>query len=318
MVLGRPVASLAQALDYVPRGGTVRMGPGVYKMAGKITKDGVRLIGSKGTVLDGETIEGKGALVVTGNNTLIENIACRNIAVPDKNGACVRLEGQNLTLRRVHFYDSEEGLLTVAKPGRVLIEHSRFERLGEGGQAHAIYINGGELHVRCSLFLSGRREGHEIKSRARKTTIEYSTVASLDGRDSRLIDLPSGGVAIVRQSLLVQGPNTSNWEMLSFGVEGARYTNNTLILEQNFIINDREGGGRLVNVADEMPEPVVRSNLVVGKLDYDNWQTNFRYASRSDVPLAPAPFLPPWPQQGAGGEGDVCAADTELEPLAVF
>jgi len=74
--------------------------------------------------------------------------------VPGRNGACTRLEGIGLTLRRVYFHDNEEGLLTNGRNGDILIEYSEFDRNGDGlGYAHNVYITGERrLIFRYSYF----------------------------------------------------------------------------------------------------------------------------------------------------------------------
>lgn len=294
-VNGRIVGSLKQALSFVTNDGIIRMGPGVYKMAGTIKKDRVKIEGSVGTILDGVADGGKAAIVVRADDVIIENISCRNISVPDENGACIRHEGKNLTLRNVHFMDSESGILGWKKGGRVLIEDSRFERLGGGiGQAHAIYINGGELIIRRTVILSARNQSHGVKSRAERTIIEKSIIASLEGLDSRLIDIPDGGRAYVLDNLLVEGPNTANWQIASFGVEGQPYRLNSLRMENNMIITDRKGGSDLILVHDTMPTPVIRNNIVVGNIRYDWPVDNYFFDTREEIKLPPAPTLPEW------------------------
>ena len=294
-VNGRIVGSLKQAFNFVTNDGIIRMGPGIYRMAGTIKKDRIKLEGSEGTILDGVADGGKAAIVVRAADVVIENITCRNISVPDENGACIRHEGKNLTLRNVHFMDSESGILGWQKGGRVLIEDSRFERLGGGvGQAHAIYINGGELIVRRSVILSARNQAHGVKSRAERTIIENSIIASLEGLDSRLIDIPDGGRAYILNNLLVEGPNTVNWQIASFGVERKAYQLNSLRVENNMIITDREGGSELILINRAMPTPVVRKNIVVGQIRY-NWPVdNYFFDDREELKLPPAPELPDW------------------------
>lgn len=294
-VTGRQVASLQQAFDYATDDSIIRIGPGIYRQGGKLERHNVRIVASKGAVLDGAAVEGKAAIVVAGNDTIIENLACRNIAVKDRNGACIRHEGFNLTLKGVHFTDSEQGILTHDKPGKLIIEDSRFERLGKNGRAHGIYVNGGELEIRRSFILSAKDEGHEIKSRAERTTIEYSVIASLEGNDSRLIDIPSGGVAIIRENLIVEGPKTVNWQLLSFGVEGVRYNTNLLKVEKNLIISDRPGGSEFIGLSDDVRAPIIAGNIVVGNVRYKGWPVNnYFFDKRSDIRLPPAPLLPDW------------------------
>jgi hypothetical protein len=294
-VNGRIVSSLKQALSFVTNDGIIRMGPGVYKMAGTIKKDRVKIEGSVGTILDGVADGGKAAIVVRADNVVIENISCRNISVPDENGACIRHEGKNLTLRNVHFMDSESGILGWKKGGLVTIEDSRFERLGGGvGQAHAIYINGGELVIKRTVILSARNQSHGVKSRAERTIIENSIIASLEGVDSRLIDIPDGGRAYIFDNLLIEGPNTANWQIASFGVEGQPYRLNSFRMENNMIITDRAGGSEMILVHNSMPTPIMRNNIVVGDIRYDWPVENYFFKNRAELNLPPAPQLPEW------------------------
>jgi len=139
----------------------------------------------------------------------------------------------------VHFFDSENGILTSKNTGVILIEDSRFENLGKGGQAHGVYIHSGELIIRRSVFISSKDEGHEIKSRAARTIIEDSVVASLGGRDSFLIDIPDGGEAIIRRNLLQEGPASANYHAVAFAAEGDKYENSHITIEDNVILMDR-------------------------------------------------------------------------------
>jgi len=232
-------ASLQSALDRIAPGGVLVIHPGDYRKAAFVRRDGTRIRALPGARLLGAAVGGKGALVVQANDVTIEGLACSGIAVPSRNGACVRLEGRNLTLRRVHFFDSEQGVLAGGSPGQILIEDSRFENLGRDGQAHGIYTGGGELIIRRSLFLAAKEEGHEIKSRAARTVVEDSVVASLGGNDSYLIDIPNGGEAVIRRNVLQEGPASVNFTAIAFGMEGIRHAGSRLAIEDNLILMDR-------------------------------------------------------------------------------
>lgn len=292
---GEPVANLQAAFDAVMPGGIVRIEPGTYTQAGILRKghDGVLIIGAPGVVFDGVAAGGKAAFVIQSDDITIENVACKNIAVSSRNGACVRLESGNLTLRNVNFSDSENGLLTWNDANKILIEDSVFERNGKNGQAHGVYVGDSkQLIIRRSRFLSSKDQGHGIKSRAEVTLIESSVVASLEGDDSYLIDLPNGGRTIIRNCLLVEGANTVNWHLLSFGVEGKKYEDNSLRVEKNVFITDREGGSQLINLSDDMPKPTLVGNVVVGRITYDWPDNNFFFDERSDLKWPEAPALP--------------------------
>ena len=158
-------------------------------------------------------------LITRGSDLIVENLELTAMDVSDDNGAGIRHEGTDLSVRYVYMHDGEEGILAGNIPdGELLIEHSRFERLGAGpGFAHGIYINGmAHLIVRNSLFLRSREQGHELKSRALRTTIECSVLASLDGQDSYTLDLPNGGEAVVTNSVLQQGPPSPNKAIISW------------------------------------------------------------------------------------------------------
>jgi hypothetical protein len=292
---GAPMANLQAAFDAVKPGGIVRIEPGTYAQAGILRKghDGVLISGAPGVVFDGIAAGGKAAFVIQSDNVTIESVACKNIKVRSRNGACVRFESGNLTLRNVNFSDSENGILTWNDANKILIEDSVFERNGRGGQAHSIYVgNSKQLIIRRSRILSAKDQGHGIKSRAEITLVESSVVASLEGEDSYLIDIPNGGRAIIRNCLLVEGANTVNWYLLTFGVEGKKYDDNSLKVEKNVFITDREGGSQLINLADGMPEPTFAGNVVVGKINYDWSSNNFFFDERSDLKWPPAPELP--------------------------
>ena len=239
---------------------------------------------------------GKGIWVTQGDDTVIENVELSGMAVPDRNGAGIRHEGGALTVRNVYFHDGEEGILAGANPvATVTIEDSVFERLGQDGQAHGIYINQIEaLTVRNSQFLSGQHEGHELKSRALRTLIQCSTFASLDGDDSRNIDLPNGGDVEIRDSLIEQGPNSANHEMVGFALEAQDNPIQRFVMSGTMLIND-EGVGAFIHMAGA-PEVDIRTNTFVGvgtvNVGGDAWPVNDYYNTRELAMLPAAPALP--------------------------
>lgn len=293
---GERMSSLQAAFDAVGPGGIIRIEPGTYREGGTLKKgrDGVLISGSPGVVFDGVAVGGKAAFVIQSDNVTIEGIACRNIAVSSRNGACVRHESGNLTLRNVNFSNSENGILTWDKAEKILIEDSVFEGNGKAGRAHGMYISGAkQLIVRRTRVLGSKDQGHGIKVRAENILIENSVVASLEGNDSYLIDIPNGGTAVIRNCLLVEGANTSNWALLTFGVEGVKFPVNSLRIEKNVFITDREGGSHFINLHDDVPPPLLRGNVVVGRIAYDDWpDNNYFFDGRDDLNWPAAPALP--------------------------
>lgn len=288
-------SDLADALKALKNGDTMLLGAGVYKHGMSITKDNISLSGVGHVVFDGVALEGKAAIVTKGDNTQISNIECRNIAVRDRNGACVRHEGYGLSLNNVYFHDSESGLLSGKKKKLdiVSINNSRLESLGNAGSAHAVYVNSGHLSINNTLVLSARREGHEIKSRAAKTTIINSVIASLNGDDSRLIDVPNGGELLILNSILEQGPKSENMDAIGFGLEGVTHSINSITLEKNVLILERPGGNRLLHISPAIPKPVLINNILISSDESLADEGNYSFKDRAEVGMKLYPYIPP-------------------------
>jgi hypothetical protein len=190
-------------------------------------------------------VEGKGIWLVQGSNVRIENVAFSGAAVPDKNGAGIRAEGDRLHVVGCHFEDNENGILANPVRGaRMTIEHSTFARNGHpNGQAHQIYIGAiAELTVRANYFHT-TRVGSAVKSRAsRNWIINNRIVDGRDGRSNYSIDLSNGGEAWVIGNLIQQGPRTENYHLISFAPEGARDEPQALWVVHNTLVNDRHNG----------------------------------------------------------------------------
>ncbi|MFC1684962.1 hypothetical protein ACFL0R_05795 [Pseudomonadota bacterium] len=288
-------SSLKNAAQSLKAGQTLEIGEGVYHEPLVLEENDVVVRGLGHVVLEGAVAQGKAAIITKGNNIHIENIECRGIKVKDKNGACVRHEGRNLKLVHVYFHSSEAGLLSGAKGGRIEILDSRFERLGRQGQAHGVYIGGGELIIRDSRFIASVDEGHEIKSRAELTFIDKSVIASLSSEDSRLLDIPNGGRLIVTNSILQQGLGSSNQDAIGYGLENASYTDNTILLKNNIIILERHGRSQLIHAASDLVRTEAINNIVVSSDPVELPGFNLIFESRQEAGLPDYPALPAMP-----------------------
>jgi hypothetical protein len=195
---------------------------------------------------DGVHQSGKGIWVITGSNTTIHSVEFHNAKVPDENGAGIRQEGTNLTLRDTGFYDNEDGILTDdGINSTITVEYSEFARNGVGdlGRNHNIYAGKiGKLIVRYSYFHEAVI-GHNLKSRARETHIENSYfMDGPSGTSSYLVNTPNGGVVFLRGNFLQKGPNADNSVSVAYGEEGLAWTTNTLTMVHNTLVSTRSGG----------------------------------------------------------------------------
>jgi len=135
----------------------------------------IRGVGGQRAVLNaaGKSSQGKAIWVIAAPNTVIENIEFTGERVPDQNGAGIRFEGENLTIRNCYFHDNEEGILTAnGLMKSMLVEYSEFARNGTpDGQAHNLYVGHGGKFVFRFNYSHNSYVGHLVKSRAAENYI---------------------------------------------------------------------------------------------------------------------------------------------------
>ncbi len=226
---------------------------------------------------NGKNYGGKGIWVIAGTNTTVENIEFSGATVVDQNGAGIRQEGDNLTVRNCYFHDNDEGILADGSAnGTILIEFSEFARNGFGdGQSHNLYIN----HVGKFIFRYNyshqAKIGHLLKSRATENYILYNRLTDeTTGTASYEINLPNGGLSYVIGNLIEQGPNTDNSAMISYLEEGPTAANpsSALFVVNNTLVNDYTSG-TFVYVASGAVPAVIKNNIFAGPGSLTNQAT---------------------------------------------
>jgi hypothetical protein len=202
--------------------------------------------------------------VISGNDTTVENIEFSGATVVDMNGAGIRQEGANLTVRSSYFHDNEDGILAGDNmASTILIETSEFDHNGAGdGMSHNMYINHVKSFTLTGCWSHNANVGHLVKSRAALTQILYNRLSDEMGSASYEVDLPNAGTAYVIGNLIEQGPNSQNSTILEFGAEGMNALNPgmDLYVVNNTFVNDRPNGGTFVHVAGFVTTPAVLTN----------------------------------------------------------
>jgi hypothetical protein len=196
----------------------------------------------------GINAEGKGIWVIKGNDVTVEGVEFSEARVPDGNGAGIRQEGANLTIRDCYFHHNENGLLSGGSPAsRILIENSEFAYNGSAsGRTHNIYVGDVRSFVLRYSYVHHAHIGHNVKSRARMNHILYNRIGDeKDGDSSYLVDLSSGGRAVILGNILQQGRRTENSTLVSLGAEG-NAAGDRFDLVNNTMINERVEGGVFV------------------------------------------------------------------------
>jgi hypothetical protein len=310
MTYAKPCAAFAAAKsgDLIQiTGNTTYSGDVCYVYPSNITIRGVN--GRPRIDAAGKNAGGKGTWVIEGSNVTVENVEMLGAKVADQNGAALRLEGTNFTLRSAFIHDNENGILTGANTSsNITVEYSEFGHNGYGtGYTHNLYIgNVGSLVFRYN-YSHDANVGHDLKSRARVNTIAYNRFSSLApgqtgstaaGKPSYEIDLPNAGTSYVIGNVIEQPAANSNPTMLSYGEEGASNPAQDLYVVNNTFLNDA-GSGTFVQVGSGVTRGVLLQNNIFGGVGTVTNQsaavqkTNYRatapaFANRAAWDLRPA------------------------------
>ena len=213
----------------------------------------------------GNSAQGKAIWVISGNDTTVDNIEISGCHVPEANGAGIRQEGANLTVRHAYFHDNENGILAGANAASTItIEYSEFAHNGAGdGYSHNLYIG----HVARLVFRWNWSHdavvGHLLKSRAARNDIFYNRLTGEAGAsESYEINLPNGGLSYVIGNLVEQPSTTQNGAMLDYLSEGSgQNTDDRLFVVNNTFVNDR-GSGTFLQIGATATTPVVARNNI--------------------------------------------------------
>lgn len=244
-----PCEAFAAAND----GDTVEISAGTYTDMCEITKNGLTIRGVEGRpVVDarGSGAQGKGIWIVSGQDTTIENVELNNSAVPDENGAGIRMQGKNLTVRNSVFRNNENGILeSNVADSEIVVERCEFDSNGDGkGYAHNMYIGTAKRFVLRESWSHGAKVGHLVKTRAAENIIEYNRLTGEDGTQSYELELTKGGRSFVIGNIIEQNATTENPGMLAYAQEGTGPGANMLFVAHNTFINHRPNGGTFVVV----------------------------------------------------------------------
>jgi hypothetical protein len=190
-----PCAALAVAAD----GDTVQIDPVLYSGdvcafgQNNLTIQGVN--GRAHIDANKKSAQNKGIWVPSGTNLVVENIEFSGATSTSKNGAGIRAQGVNWTVRNCYFHDNQDGILESNIAGsNILIEYSEFARNGyRDGMSHNLYIgHSASLTFRFN-YSHDSVVGHLLKSRSAVNYVLYNRLTGESGTGSYEIDLPNGG-----------------------------------------------------------------------------------------------------------------------------
>jgi hypothetical protein len=234
-------AAIAQNKDTILIEAGTYLGDVCYWAPDSITIKG--LYGFAHLEANGKSYGKKAIWVIGGNDYTIEHIEFSGCKVPDKNGAGIRQEGKNLTVRRCYFHHNENGILAGADTTSFMnIEFCEFAYSGFGdGYSHNVYIGKiGYLRF-YGNYSHSSNIGHLLKSRANTNIIQYNLFSdNADGKSSMHVDLPNGGFSIIIGNNFYQNEYSENSRIITYGTEGLINPIKTLYCLNNTFINKRE------------------------------------------------------------------------------
>jgi chitodextrinase len=265
-------AALAAAAD----GNTIEIDAGTYNEAVTVSQNNLTLKGiggyahlnwGTGNYLTNTTTipNGKGLIIIDGSGDTIDRLEFSGAKVVDQNGAGIRYEGGDLTIRNSFFHDNENGILGEGGASNtLLIENSIFQKNGycPSQCAHNVYIGSmGHLIFRFNKSIDSH-EGHTLKSRASVNEIISNFLSTKSSDGSYEADFPSGGTLYFIGNVIEQGVNTGNSSILAYGEEGI--TNSTRVLDVvNNTFYNFLGSGTFLDIQGS-PSLIVKNNIFAG------------------------------------------------------
>lgn len=273
-----PYQTLPQAAAVAKNGDTVWIHAGFYTQgaqwnASNLTIENAPDSPPGSVIVSGGTVAGKGLFVTRGDNILIQGIRFENAKVPSGNGAGIRAEGYNLTVRNSQFVGNENGILVTSRTpgGTLIVDNSFFDATRSqlaGALGHSLYANYVDnVIVRNSVFQRDYT-GHYIKSRALSTIISNTRIDDTNGTASYLIDIAQGGSARIVENILIKGAAASNCcTAIAYGFEtykGGAFVNppGRLLAAHNDFTNLRNSTvGFVVNKTTPAQMAIVKDNI---------------------------------------------------------
>ena len=218
----------------------------------------------------------KGIFTISAPTATLENFELSGAAISQNagnNGAGIRHQGLNLTVRNCYFHDNQDGILgaplnggqAADGQGNVLVEYSEFANNGAGdGYSHNMYINHYASFTLRYSYSHGAKVGHLVKTRAYVNMIAYNRITDESGTTASYeIDIPNGGTSYVIGNLIEQSATSQNPTIVTTGEEGTTNPDQHFYFVNNTVVNDL-GSGTFVNAASGTTA-MIENNVFRGK-----------------------------------------------------
>ena len=281
---GKTYSKPCDAIAAAQPNDTVAIDPGTYTDTCAIKTAGLTVMGVGGRPkidLTGGTPSGqKGIYVIDADGVTLQNLELTGATISSgsgENGAGVRIEASNLTIRGCYIHDNQDGILgsPLMAGGTLLIESSEFAHNGMGsgcvdgnGCTHNLYIGANfakvtfQYNYSHSLATDTPDKGHLFKSRAQQNFVLYNRFTGEGDTDSYEVEFPQGGLAVVVGNMIEKPPMSGNGSLVAYGLESLANADHRLFVVNNTLVNDKSGGTFFNSAAGAMV--VAHNNFLIG------------------------------------------------------
>lgn len=262
--VGKTYAKPCDAIAAAQPNDVVEVDAGTYTDTCAINVAGltVRGVGGKPKIdlSAGTPAQQKGIYVINADGVTLENLELTGAHIDansGENGAGIRIQATNLTVRGCFIHDNQDGILGAPAQtgGTLLIESSEFAHNGLGagctdgnGCTHNLYIGAGfdkvtfQYNYSHSLATDTPDKGHLFKSRAQSNFVLYNRFTGEGDTDSYEIELPQGGLAVVVGNMVEKSATSGNGSLVAYGLEGLVNPDSRIFVANNTFVDDKSGG----------------------------------------------------------------------------
>ena len=194
----RPSAAAAVA----EAGDTVLIAPGEYFDCAVWRADRLTIAAASGTVtITDAACEGKAAFVIEGSGITVRGLGFARIRVPEDNGAGIRADGRDLTVRDSRFVNTQMGILGASPGGGFLkVIGCAFSEVGgslTGRINTAVRATGYDLvRIERSSFTQARGGG-DVSVEGARLELVGDTLADEGGHMAGPMVLAQGGALLL-------------------------------------------------------------------------------------------------------------------------
>jgi len=199
----------------------------------------------------------------------LENFELTDAHNETHNGAGVRINQANhIVVRNCHIHHNDMGIMSNGDgtQGAALNQRIEFCAIHHNGSdkrsgfAHNVYLGGTSVTLSaCHIYAS--TNGHNVKSRAHHTRVEYSYIHHSANREFDLVDAADTerphSHAVLIGNIIVKDPEcTGNRAVIHFGQDGGKQHDGTLHLIHNTIVTP------FISPVVDLSASKARTNLV--------------------------------------------------------